>query len=152
VTPFCDDWLSKHGIIRNYISFDNAKKFIDDVLEVSSSIEHNYPVNIEIALKPKRNYGPPHSQPYIDYIHKLNSSNLLRFVEPDFHIGQLISDSDVVCVFPYSSPVFVARHLSVPSFWYDPTGLLRWNFHRREFPIIQGTINLYSHLLSILDA
>lgn len=151
VTPVSLEWEFNHGLIRNYISYENVKQFLDDIITVSSRIESDYSIKITLDLKPKRTYGPQHSLPYLNYISELSSLNKIKLVDPDSQLVDLISSTDVSCVFPYSSPVYVARHLSVPSFWYDPTSLLRWPLSRKDVPLVQGIDNLYKQLLSILD-
>ena len=151
VTPFTREWESDFGLIRNFISYDHAKQFLDDIINVTSRIESDYSIQVSLVLKPKRTYGPQHSLPYLNYISELSSLNKIQLADPDSQLVDIISRSDVSCVFPYSSPVYVARHLSVPAFWYDPTSLLRWPLSRKDVPLVQGIDNLHKQLISILN-
>jgi len=133
LTPMNQKGLKFRGMIENYYNFKNMKRFIDDILYVANqiSLSYNQP-EIIITLKHKRARHENFDSKYLDYVKNLSLTHKnFSIADTHFNLFNLISRHDAAIVVPFSSPVFIADYLKVPSFFYDSTGDLiydKYNF------------------------
>ena len=124
VTPMNKRGLKYRGMIGNYYSFNNVKKFILDILFVTDEMSRLHKrLKFQITLKHKRIKHPNFDSEYIDYINDLSlARNNFKIADPDSNLFNLIASHDLALVLPFSSPVFISDYLKVPSIFYDSTG------------------------------
>jgi polysaccharide biosynthesis PFTS motif protein len=129
VTPISDETALRIGIIRNYYSPERMMRFLGDVVDVAHDLEVAARRSVTILLKHKRGFGPTHARIYIDFVERLCSENpRLRIVHYQTSLYDILRDSDVSIVIPYSSPAYVSSHLGKPSIFFDPGAELRPTF------------------------
>jgi len=142
VTPINEETEKKFGLLRNLFSEKNVFMFIQDVVDVTEALSQESGIEIEVVLKHKRLHHTIHSSEYIRKIACLVDAGAIKLIEPSFNLYDLILNSDLVIVFPYSSAVYLAKNLGKEAFWYDPTNTLEWKYGVPEFPLVQGKNSL----------
>ncbi len=130
VTPFNDDYIKSIGVLNNYYSSENLKKFLHDLINVSERIEKELNFKINIFLKHKRNYHKLHEQSYIDLCRKFISQKKIMIVPYEENIFNFVADTDLSVAIPYTSTAHICAYYNKQSLYYDPTGeiLLQPNF------------------------
>lgn len=130
ITPMNEKGLKHFGVIENFCSQKNMKRFVDDILKATEQISRSHKeIKFEITLKHKKTGHTNFKSEYLDYVKdlSLNDSNCLKITDTEVNLFNLLASHDVAIVFPFSSPVFIADYLKVPSFFYDPTGDIVFN-------------------------
>ena len=124
VTPMNEKGLNFRGMRGNYYNIKNMKSFISDIIYVVDQISSSQKkLRIEITLKHKRIKHPNFDSEYIDFVRDLSlTRNNFKIAHPHSNLFNLIASNDVAISVPFSSPVFIADHLKIPSFFYDSTG------------------------------
>lgn len=148
VTPVSELTEQKFGLLRNFYSESVMSGFIRDVVEVAQAVGSDFGISIEIVLKHKRHPKAGfHSSSYFDVVEKFVQDGSLKVIDPASNMFDFVSASDVVIAAPYSSPVYVGRHLVKNSFWYDPTENLDWKLEVQEIPLVQGRERLRTKMM-----
>ena len=150
VTPISQETENKFGFIRNIYSEKNATLFIRDIVEVANDLSKKTGVEIELLLKHKRPHHSIHSSEYIQKVTDFVDANQINLIEPSSNLYDLIINSDLVIVYPYSSPIILARELRRDAFWYDPTSTLEWMLGAPEFSLVQGRNSLARVMRKVL--
>lgn len=133
VTPVRPDIAATMGLTGVYYSSATLVRFIDDIMRVTEEIESTVGEAIEVVLKPKRVYEAIHDPSYISHIKRyMREGGRLTLAEPATDLYGLISSCDLVVVIPYSSPVYIATELGIPSVYYDATGELLPTYDKAE--------------------
>lgn len=129
VSPYSNEIAFAYGEIPNYNHPDNLFSFIQDVISLKSGLERTFHLPVSFRLKTKRWYNAAYDRAYFDYLEKLRSLGAISLEHHATNVYSLISSSHLVIVYPFSSPAYIADHLSVPSIYYDPTrSILRDDF------------------------
>jgi polysaccharide biosynthesis PFTS motif protein len=121
ISPFSDEVALEYGQITNYNNPNNLFAFLDNTIEVINNIGKELSVPIEISLKQKRSFKSIYSKEYYSHVEQLSNKGIIELVNPSANIYEMISSSHVVIAYPFTSPVYVANELNVPSIFYDPT-------------------------------
>jgi len=122
VTPFNEQGLRYRGMVENYYNLENMKKFITDSVNVINSISLKNMYKFEIHIKHKRAKHINHESRYFDYIKYLEAEySNFKIIDHNINLYEYISTCNAIIVIPFSSPVFIADYLSIPSIFYDPT-------------------------------
>jgi len=101
-------------------------KFLNDIVK---SIGKNY----KIFLKPKRNRDKKYEvKSYINYVKSLEKSKLITIVDPSVSAFRLISKSDIVISYPFTSTSNIAKSMGIKTAYYDPTGKINKNDNARH--------------------
>jgi hypothetical protein len=124
VSPFSDDVALEYGHITNYNNPHNLFAFINDVLCVVKNIEKILNISIKILLKQKREYKPVYDKDYYVYLENLSASGQIILENCSKNIYSLISSSQIVIAYPFTSPAYIADEVKIPSIYYDPTGAI----------------------------
>ena len=123
VTPRTADSARALGAFKSYYNSDTAVRFIDDIVRAREIARERTGVELHIVLKHKRPRIAVDDARYFDHIDALRArAGSFEIVETDVSIYTLIAGSRAVIVPPYSSPAYVAAHMSVPALFYDATG------------------------------
>jgi polysaccharide biosynthesis PFTS motif protein len=151
VTPISQETENKLGQIRNFYTEKNATMFIEDIVKVASDMSKEIGVEIEVLLKHKRPHHSIHSSEYIKKVSDLVIANQLKLIDPFSNLYDLILHSDLVIVYPYSSPIILAKELRKDAFWYDPTSTLKWMLGAPEFSLVHGKSSLAIKMRNLLS-
>lgn len=131
------------GLIRNFYTSANMTNFLEDIIEISSSVFAESKKKVKLVLKHKRKSTRGfHDSDYDLAILSLMENCEVELQNHDTNLFDLIGGIDLVIAAPYSSPVYVAASLNKPAFWYDPTSSLEWKFGNPEIDLIQGLSQL----------
>ncbi len=123
-SPFSDEVALINGQITNYHHPDNLFKFINDILELSSKIEDKTGKYVDLVIKTKRGFKPLYDRAYFDYLNTLASSGKIRLVHHSENPFRLISGSNLLIAYPFTSTCYIADYIKVSSIYYDPTGMV----------------------------
>lgn len=123
VTPFTLPYVRRLGLTPRlyYYHPENARKFIEDILEVRDELQRRLRRKISVALKHKRTPTPFHDQDYVATIRRLADTGRIDLIPPETDLYSLIRSSALVLAIPNSSPALIAAHMGVPAVYYDPT-------------------------------
>ena len=120
-----------------------AIKFLNDIHEVAA--QHNW----TMAWKEKR--GLPQkiakhiSKSYKSACRSLASCQNTLIIDPDLAAARLIEKSTLVISMPFTSTALIAKNLGVPSYYYDPSGIIqKGDRAAHSIPIISGVNELRS--------
>jgi len=122
VTPKKREFLNLLGHSDFYIynSFENMSKFILDIIKVSNALEKVVGVEFKVTLKNKRDRHEYDDPRYLDFLDNLVNNGELILLEHTENIYSLISQSDVVINYPYTSTAYIADYMNIPAIYYDP--------------------------------
>ena len=109
--------LSKLGFQNNYYSYQNSKKFINDIILLTNQN------NFNLIIKRKRNTVLADKR-YLNLIKNKSFAYDLIEADPLHSPEDLIPYADLVISMPYTSTALIARHLKKTSVFYDATGTL----------------------------
>jgi len=123
ISPRKVDLLLNRDVSDLYISAQNMKLFITDILTTVNEVQTTLGVDIDVVLKHKRLLlNKFHDTEYFEYIDRVvQDYGNMRVISPDTNLFQIISSSDLIVVFPYTSPAYIAESLGVEAIFYDPT-------------------------------
>ena len=124
-------------------SFPVAKKFIDDIIESVELVSQKLNRKIDIYVKHKRSFGPPHSSEYATYIAELVKNGKLFKLPLDSDLYELIAVSNIIIGFPFTSPVIIGQELKVPSIYYSSTNMLA-KYNKTDF--VHSKLELMKYL------
>lgn len=122
ISPFSDEVALNHGQSSNYNNPANLFRFIDDILASERPLEIAFEKPVRFSLKTKRAFHPESDADYFGHLQDLAGKGKLVSEAHTANPFELISRNDLVIVYPYSSPAYIADHVGVPSIYYDPTG------------------------------
>ena len=123
VPPFGDMVaLEEEGNVCNYYCYENIRKFLVDLIEISRSQALSmHSRKIQLRLKPKRDYSNGYSSKYYTDLKAYQDNGDLILLDAGENLGAVISGSHLVVAIPFTSPVYIADMFGVPSIFYDPT-------------------------------
>ena len=153
VTPVSPDEEKGFGVYYNYYSSKNMSRFISDIVYSTKSIEKALNKSIQINLKHKRIYAPIHDRNYINLVRMLSEKDEIFVSEANTNLYELILNSDLVIVVPYSGPALVAHFLGVPVIYYDASEELVYSYYKKMNGVdfISGQAKLVQYLKSVLS-
>jgi polysaccharide biosynthesis PFTS motif protein len=122
VSPKSDSILKTIGYenIYMYYSLENMSRFLLEIIKVVNFLEMSTNNRIEIVLKHKKECRESDNSQYFDLVRRLVDENKVTLVKPHENIFSVISNSDVVVSFPYTSTAYIADHMGIPSIYFDP--------------------------------
>ena len=151
VTPYAD---IKGPDVNKITDFQNsiynsisAKKFLTDILWVTSKIEEDFGLKLRISLKPKRNYTSLHNKEYLDFIRILLQNQLIEILEPEIDLYKTIGQSQVCISYPFTSPAIIARELAIPSVFYIDQKVMNENNHVHGVEFISEKFKLFNFIV-----
>jgi len=124
ITPFSAESSLLLGHYESYYNFSNCMMFIKSIVQISTELENELNIKINLNLKSKRQYHQYHDIQYINYIKSLSERRLINLVSPSDNIFDLLNANDISIVVPFSSPAIVARYLCRKTFYYDSAKVL----------------------------
>lgn len=116
--------IDPNGEITNHFHPDRLRRFIEDLFAFRAALADRIGRPVSLRLKMKRGFRPDYAKEYYDYIDEVVAQGRVEIVEPVDNLFSLISQSDFVIAYPFTSPLYVAEAIGVPSVYYDPSGAL----------------------------
>ena len=128
IQPFRDSWFQISGNETDYYKVDTAIKFIKDIVEIAN--EYGFTV----YHKRKRDitntvlgYGTRHIK-YINFLKKISMKYDNFFsLHPETDAYAMIRKTEITISMPFTSTSIYAKHVNVPTFYYDPIDLVKKN-------------------------
>jgi hypothetical protein len=148
-----DIMLNVVGEITNYYHPRNLRSFISDIASLKAPLEQALGRPVSYSLKMKRGMRPHYAESYYDFISEMSASGQLLRVNPNDNLYSMISGSDLVIAYPFTSAAYVAEWLGVPAIFYDPTeSVVRDDFCESKDSVrfVQGPRDLLSVALALL--
>lgn len=151
VTPMTEMHAAKLGLLDNYYNVTNCQKFINQIVSNVEKLNQQFNSKFELLLKHKRSYQDIHDHSYIDLITQLVHSNKLKLIEHNANLYELIQNSDLVIVIPYSSPALIAEYYKIPVIYFDPSESLSFDKDIwGNFDFIAGEPRLFEKMKKLL--
>jgi len=151
VTPMTEMHAAKLGLLDNYYNVANCQKFINEIVSNVEKLNHQFNSKFELLLKHKRSYQNIHDRSYIDLIAQLVDSNKLKLIEHNASLFELIKNSDLVIVIPYSSPALIAEYYKIPVIYFDPSESLSFDKDLwGDFDFVAGESRLFEKMKKLL--
>jgi len=135
--------LSCLGFENNYYSYENSKKFINEIILLSKNNEFH------LIIKRKRNTILADKR-YLNLIKNNSLDSRITEADPLHAPEDLIPYADLVISMPYTSTALVARHLKKPSVFYDATGSLTDSLYN-DIEIISSQSSLESWMIDAVN-
>ncbi|TGK14560.1 polysaccharide biosynthesis PFTS motif protein [Leptospira stimsonii] len=133
ISPYSDEIALEYCEFPNYNCPDNLNLFIEDILSLKKNLEKKYSLPVRVRLKTKRGYRSSYDRQYFNTLEKLDRKGGINLLYHMADVFNLISESHLIIVYPFSSPAYIAEHLKIPAIYYDPTSsILRWDFADSE--------------------
>ena len=155
VPSLSDEVMREYGEITNYFSYTNVSKFLMDVILMQSKLKKHLNIDVQMVLKTKRAYvKSAYQMKYYELLNKLERDGEIKVLPPEANIYEIISDSDLVISYPFTSINYVADFLKKQSVYYDPTGsIVNHDFSDSQTLIkfINSTEELLSGTIKLLD-
>lgn len=105
-----------------YRTFENGKKFIDDICETFDSDKFIILFKVKRPVK----YNSIIDKSYIEYIESLTKTyNNIFLCHGDISAEKIIKLSNLVISIPFTSTAFIASMLNVESIFYDGSGMVQ---------------------------
>jgi polysaccharide biosynthesis PFTS motif protein len=149
VTPYLQSVVSKLGNSANFYSEENGINDLTEFVDIAIHLKSIFRNKINIRIKPKRAYGPLHSQLYQQKIGQLTEVVGIEQLDPYSNLYLTVSESDLVLSTPWSSPCVLAKELQVDSAYFSFRGD-EWDLptEYEEIKVIQSPKELTAHLLT----
>ena len=141
------------GEITNYFRFENLRAFVTDVIDLKVPLEKALRRPVSVWMKMKRGMRPHYAVEYFQFVEQVAAEGLLMKASSDENLFSLISGSDLVIAYPFTSPAYIAEWLGIPSIYYDPTEtVLRDEFFDSEELVrfARGPAELHAAALELL--
>jgi len=136
ITPLTTQANEEFGFLGNYFSADNLHAFLDGI-ENAVAVSG---VAIPVVVKPKRAAQAIHDPRYLA---RVASTGFFRPLPAQTPVAEVVAQSALVIVYPFSSVAYVADALGVLAVYFDPTGQLVPTFEpRATIAFASGTESL----------
>ena len=125
VPAITDENMLELGEISNYFAYENIMKFLKDISLAVQMLKNQFNEDVRVVLKTKREYVKSvYVAKYYDLIEELEKEGVVEVIPSTDNIYKIISSSDLVISYPFTSTNYVADFLQIPSIYYDSTGLI----------------------------
>lgn len=125
VIPTSKQEQKRRGMLGNYHSIETMTAFLNDIVACADAIRDKLCISCHVVVKHKRAPTEGKDSNYFVVVKSLFCErNDVEFAPFDVNLFNLISESHLVVVVPFSSPAYVASYLNTPAIFYDPTGEL----------------------------
>lgn len=137
VMPFRDDLSAKSieefNLQDSLYDYNFCSRILLDSITTLDTFTRSRGISFKMTLKPKRRITPHHirsNKSYENLLLNLKKQDLrFSISQPHVNLYTVVGNSDLVLGPPYTSPVFVASELNVPSCYlaFETTG---WRIHK----------------------
>lgn len=118
VTPRRLIEMSSYGVESELYAPRYVIKFLEDTVSVGSEL------GLKILIKAKRDFNSHTSSSYVRYLRSLGMKDGVTFIEPCVSAFRTVESSNFIVSFPFTSTALIGKHFGIPSFYYDPSGIL----------------------------
>ncbi|TGK21420.1 hypothetical protein [Leptospira kmetyi] len=154
VSPYSDSIALKACEFPNYNSPENLLNFVRTIVSLKDSLEKKFGIPVTFKLKTKRGFRATYDRAYFDYIEALDRDGILSLEYHQKNIYELIANSSMVVVYPFSSPAYVAEFLKIAAVYFDPTGsIVRWDFSDTTYvKFVNSAEGLFENISTELES
>lgn len=124
VPPFSNAIALRNGETSNYFQPSNLLSFIEDVMSLRPAIEEALCEPVTFHLKMKRGFASDYDRGYFEHVEALGARGTVSLEHHSTNIYSLVSGSELVIAYPFTSTGYIAEYLKVPAIYYDPTKLV----------------------------
>jgi polysaccharide biosynthesis PFTS motif protein len=126
----------KLASVDSIYSEEIMKAFLSDIVEI---VRRKHPT-ASLKLKPKRKYTRSDSVTYINETARL--SPVLKKLEWNCDIVELLLGSDLVICAPFTSPALISSYLGIQTAFYVPSREFNFSRTHENIPVLQGRAEL----------
>lgn len=139
-------------ITTYFTSADRLLNTYNEIKEVLDSLSMRLNLSIELSVKPKRKLYSSKSDDYSKLLTKDKRKGLIKVLSPQSNLYNLVSSNDIVIAYPWTSPAYIARELSIPALYFVSDLELEWKLskNRSGIPLIRNKIKLEEVLESYI--
>ncbi len=154
VTPVTVEMERMLGLAYNYYNSKTVTAFVEDVIDTAERLAKERNIRVRVELKPKRVPGSTHDDQYLRFIQDLSHRKpILKLIDPQTNLFEMVGRTHVSIAIPYSSPVYVAASIQKPSIFFDPSGQLVPHFDRAPgLRFCSGKDSLFQAFLDLSDS
>ena len=142
--------VTPHFITNSAYTEEFCISTLLEVISACDEISKKIGKNINLLVKPKRNYTKIHSKKYLNLMKELHSSKLIEIAHPAVNIYDLISGADITLGIIYTSPVLIAKELRKPSFFLGLNKTWIPNDYN-DVKVLGNSAQLKENIFSILN-
>ena len=146
VTPKNNTKMNRNSIY----TMRESVNFINEIIACVKMLNQTYKKDYRVQLKYKRRISKEHSSDYLKFIDQKVKNLEIDIIEPHQNLYDLISNSNLVIGFPFTSPVVIGQELNKPSIFYCSSKLLLTAHKGRKLSFIQSQNALYSYMEKVL--
>ena len=125
-------------------------KFIEEVLLCVKEIRNKHQLNLSVGLKHKRKISNKHSSVYSRFVENKLLNNEIKIIKPEQNLYDIISKSQIVIGFPFTSPVIIGQELRVPSVYYCSSNLLKLLKKSKNNQFLQDRADLFRYIEKVV--
>jgi polysaccharide biosynthesis PFTS motif protein len=129
----------------NFYSSTNLEKDLQRLIEVVDTFKGNK-IEIELILKPKRQFTKTHSLKYAKLISEFQNMGLLTSISASSDPVRICKGMDLVICTPYTSVALLSKYLKVRSVYFIDRGSLTFFNPEPTIPLINGKIDLQRYI------
>jgi len=118
IIPVSEEFAERLGFTDNYYSVDRCLAFLSGVLVAAEAARAQTGLPIQVRIKPKR-HQPRVALAYTSAVDSLASDGRVKLLDYVQDLFQVIEDSALIVVQPFSSPALVASALDRPACFFD---------------------------------
>ena len=114
-----DEFQHNSDIKESLYDYDFCSRLLLDSISVLNHFVESRGLSMQLKLKPKRRSHPRainYNKRYMELLEDLKiQDHRFSILSPDVNLYSIIKTADLVLGPPYTSPIFVARELNIPS-------------------------------------
>lgn len=138
---------------NDFLNTDQALMTIQEILNVTAEIKSNLKLDIQLSIKPKRNYSSLHSQKYLNYLKYLQTQKKILIIKNSSNLYKAVQESDLVICVPWTSPALIAKELGVNAIYYVSDRDYAWKLRQtRDVTLIRDEKNLYLFVKKLISS
>lgn len=118
VTPLAPSYDYIVGTEENFYSERNALRDLEAIEKLSADLMGAFANKVQVRIKPKRAYSSMHSKKYIVKIMELSREHQIQILKSNANLYEVVNQSDLVIVTPWSSPAVLAKEMSLNSVFF----------------------------------
>gem|GEM_PF-1933247 len=148
IIPVSDDVAEQLGFTDNYYSVDRCLAFLRGVVVAAEAARAQTGLPIRVRIKPKR-FQPRVALAYTSAVDSLASDGRVKLLDCVQDLFQVIEDSALIVVQPFSSPALVAADRGCLACYFDAAQVLeRPTSLSPEIPLVSTTEELRALIIT----
>ena len=118
VTPLAPSYDYITEIQENFYSERDTLRDFEAIEKLSADLMGAFANKVQVRIKPKRAYRSMHSKKYVAKIMEHSREHQIEILKPNANLYEVVSQSDLVIVTPWSSPAVLAKEMSLNSVFF----------------------------------